>query len=132
MKSKYFAVCTFLFCLFLYTESISRTYVVDQGHASAADQNDGSDGSPLLTIGAAAEKAQPGDTVYVKEGVYRERVTPPRGGTSGSPIVYLAEAGHKVYIKGSDVWKPQWQKVDGQDNVYSARPDQSESVYRRF
>jgi hypothetical protein len=71
----------------------------------------------------AAEAAQPGDTVYVLEGVYRERVACPRGGTSGNPIVYLAESGKKVYIKGSDVWTPQWQTLDGNANVYYAKPD---------
>ena len=71
----------------------------------------------------AAEAAQPGDTVYVLEGIYRERVACPRGGTGGNPIVYLAEPGKKVYIKGSDVWTPSWQTLDGNENVYYAKPD---------
>jgi len=40
------------------------------------DQNSGSRDHPLRTISAAAEKAMPGDTVFVLEGTYRERVTP--------------------------------------------------------
>jgi hypothetical protein len=112
-----------MFCFVVQT--FSRTYIVDQNHASASDQNDATEVAPLKTIQAAAEKAQAGDTVYVKAGIYRERVTPPRGGSSGSPIVYKAEPGRKVFIKGSDVWKPQWAKVEGQDNVYKATPDQS-------
>ena len=37
---------------------------------------------PLKTISAAAQLAQPGDVITVHEGVYRERVAPPRGGES--------------------------------------------------
>jgi len=75
------------------------------------DDNDGSVEQPLKTISAAARLAQPGDVVTVHEGVYRERVTPPRGGTSDQKrITYQAAPGEKVVIKGSEVVKG-WQKV---------------------
>jgi alpha-N-arabinofuranosidase len=46
----------------------------------------------------------PGDTVTVYEGIYREEVTPPRGGTSDSErITYQAAPGHRVSIRGSEV-----------------------------
>lgn len=74
------------------------------------DNNDGSTSKPIRTISAAARFAQPGDVITVHEGTYRERVTPPRGGTSDlNRIVYQAAAGEKVVIKGSEVignWKP--------------------------
>jgi len=64
------------------------------------DKNDGSTASPYRTISAAAQAAQPGDTITVHEGTYRERVTPPRGGTSDTQrIVYQAAPGEKVVIK---------------------------------
>ena len=44
------------------------------------DENLGTQSKPLKTISAAAAIAQPGDTITVHEGVYRERVNPPRGG----------------------------------------------------
>ena len=82
-------------------------------HVSAAkggDSNDGSARSPLKTISAAARLAQPGDTITVHEGTYRERITPPRGGESDSRrIVYQAAEGETAVIKGSEVirdWKP--------------------------
>lgn len=65
----------------------------------------------------------PGDVVYVREGVYRERVAPPRGGESARPITYRGEPGKRVFIKGSEVWKPAW--TDEGDGVYSAQPDAS-------
>ncbi len=77
------------------------------------DGNSGSEAEPLRTIQRAADLAQPGDTVRVHEGVYRERVNPPRGGESEARrIVYEAAAGEKVEIKGSEVIKG-WVKVQG-------------------
>ena len=46
------------------------------------DANDGSPQKPYRTISAAARVAQPGDVITVHEGVYRERISPPRGGES--------------------------------------------------
>ncbi len=72
----------------------------------------GSAQQPLKTISAAARLAQPGDVVTVHAGTYRERVTPPRGGTSDQQrITYQAAPGEKVVIKGSEVVKG-WQKVE--------------------
>jgi hypothetical protein len=60
--------------------------------------------APLRTIQRAAELAQPGDTITVHAGVYRERVNPPRGGESDSRrITYQAAPGETVVIKGSEV-----------------------------
>ncbi len=80
---------------------------------SGADANSGAAQSPYLTIGKAAAVAQPGDTITVHAGVYRERVTPPRGGSSDSMrIVYQAAPGARVLIKGSEIIKG-WQNVQG-------------------
>ena len=66
--------------------------------------NDGSAARPLQTISAAAALAQPGDTITVHAGTYRERITPPRGGLSDTQrITYQAAPGEKVEIKGSEV-----------------------------
>ena len=72
----------------------------------AVTGNDSSPGTralPVRTIQHAAELAQPGDTITVHAGTYRERVNPPRGGTSESArIVYQAAKGEHVEIKGSE------------------------------
>jgi len=74
------------------------------------DSNDGSLTDPLRHIQTAAERARPGDTVIVHEGVYRERVNPPRGGSSfEEPITFQAAPGENVCIKGSEriqTWEP--------------------------
>src|SRR5215471_16499904 len=67
------------------------------------DANLGTLAAPFRTIQHAAEAAQPGDTVTVHAGTYRERVNPPRGGTSdASRITYQAAPGEAVTIKGSE------------------------------
>jgi hypothetical protein len=84
---------------------------------TGSDINPGAKKSPFRTIQRAAEAAQPGDTIIVHQGVYREHVNPPRGGASERKrITYQAARGEKVEIKGSeavtgwvklqeDVWK---------------------------
>jgi alpha-L-arabinofuranosidase len=79
---------------------------------TGSDENDGSRTSPLLTIQAAADRAQPGDVITVHGGTYRERVNPPRGGTSDDRrIVYRAAEGEKVVIKGSEIIKG-WEEAE--------------------
>ncbi|MCX6868328.1 MAG: right-handed parallel beta-helix repeat-containing protein [Verrucomicrobia bacterium] len=80
------------------------------------DTDPGTQAAPLRTIQRAADLAQAGDTITVHEGVYRERINPPRGGESDKKrIVYQAAPGGKVEIKGSEVVK-NWQKA--QDDVW--------------
>ena len=77
------------------------------------DSNTGSLANPFKTISAAARIAQPGDVITVHEGIYRECINSPRGGTSDKKrIVYRAAPGEKVEIKGSEVVK-NWTKVQG-------------------
>ena len=84
--------------------------------ASGNDANRGTKSAPFRTIQRAADLAQPGDGITVHEGVYRERINPPRGGASDKKrIVYQAARGEKVEIKGSEVVK-NWVKV--QDDVW--------------
>ncbi len=74
--------------------------------ASGGEGGDGSSGNPFRTISAAAAIAMPGDTITVRAGVYREEVSPPRGGLSDkNRIVYRAAPGEDVRIKGSEVVK---------------------------
>jgi hypothetical protein len=70
---------------------------------TGSDQADGSADQPLRTINRAAAIAQPGDTVLVHGGEYREWVQPQRGGLSDRRrITYTAAAGERVVIKGSE------------------------------
>ncbi|NWK57340.1 carbohydrate-binding protein [Verrucomicrobiaceae bacterium N1E253] len=67
------------------------------------DSNQGGAEAMLRTISEASQRAQPGDVITVHGGVYRERIAPPRGGTSADErIVYRAAPGEEVVIKGSE------------------------------
>ena len=78
---------------------------------SGSDANAGTQVLPLRTIQRASDLAHPGDVITVHEGVYRERINPPRGGESDARrIVYRAVLGEKVVITGSEPVK-NWVKV---------------------
>src|SRR5579875_65047 len=67
------------------------------------DNADGSESCPFRTINRAANLAEPGDTVMVHAGVYREWVRPAQGGLSNERrITYQAAPGEQVVIKGSE------------------------------
>ncbi|GHU93581.1 hypothetical protein FACS189479_05160 [Spirochaetia bacterium] len=78
-----------------------------------SDSNNGDSGHPFKTISKAASLARAGTTVIVREGVYRERVSPEWGGREGAPVVYQAEQRGKVIIKGSDVYTGSWEPEGG-------------------
>jgi len=80
--------------------SASTTYHVSK---QGDDYNSGQKSAPFLTISKAAELAMPGDTIIVHKGIYRERIDPPRGGTSNiNRITYQAEENQEVIILGSE------------------------------
>jgi alpha-L-arabinofuranosidase len=84
-------------------------YVATHGDDAAS----GAANAPLRTISAAAERAQPGDTVLVHAGIYRERIDPPRGGTSDATrITYAAAPGEEVVVTGSEVIAD-WTRAEG-------------------
>ncbi|MGH7919978.1 MAG: DUF1565 domain-containing protein, partial [Candidatus Dormibacteraceae bacterium] len=78
---------------------------------TGSDSAEGSATRPFRTIGRAANAAQPGDTVVVHAGEYREWVKPPRGGRSDRRrITYTAAPGERVVIKGSEAVTG-WERV---------------------
>ncbi len=87
--------------------TFAETYFVDP---NGSDTAPGSKIAPFRTIQHAADLAQPGDTVQVAPGIYRERIAPARGGTATSPIVYRSEMPHGAIVSGSDPWRPKWQR----------------------
>ncbi|MBE3096258.1 MAG: DUF1565 domain-containing protein, partial [Planctomycetes bacterium] len=79
--------------------SAREIHVAKMGDDAAA----GDQARPYLTLSKAAAAAQPGDTVTVHAGTYREWVKPARGGTSEqSRITYRAASGEEVLLKGSE------------------------------
>lgn len=109
MTFKYYLIAFLAFSQAVPFQGICREYHVNRTIGS--DQNKGDAQHPLKTIQAAAERVQPGDEVIVHTGIYREQVSPVRGGTEKQPIIFRAAPGEKVEIKGSEVMKG-WKHID--------------------
>ncbi len=73
----------------------------------------------VRAISEAARKAEPGDTVLIHDGVYRESVAIERSGTAEKPITFQAAAGENVVVTGADRLAG-LRKEDGEGNVFSA------------
>lgn len=58
--------------------------------------------SILASISEAARRVEPGDTVLIYSGVYREAVVVERGGTPERPIRFVAAPGEHVVVTGAD------------------------------
>ena len=77
-----------------------NVYYVDQNHPQASDSNPGTEDWPWATIQHAADVAVAGDTIYVKEGTYQERVTPQNSGAAGNMIAFKALPRRSVTMCG--------------------------------
>ena len=65
-------------------------WFVAQKDPAADDRSPGTEAKPVKTIPAGVNLAQPGDTVWVKEGNYEERVVLDKMATAAKPIVLSA------------------------------------------
>src|SRR5689334_6449132 len=117
MKSR-LLVC--LLTTLLAPRAWGREWFVRQADQAASDTADGTADHPLRTINAAAQLAQPGDVVSVGTGIYREWVSPARGGADKAPIIYRSVPEHAAIVRGTDVLEVQWQPVDGSAGVFAA------------
>lgn len=101
-KAIFLVVCTFGL-LYFGRIGLGATFTVD---ASAAhdDNGPGTPDRPFRTIGRATHSLNPGDTVLIRAGVYREAVDVAANGTADQPITIAAAPDDegKVIITGSD------------------------------
>ena len=81
-----------------------NTYYVAQS-SGASDDNPGTEQFPFKTLKKACEIAEAGDTVIIKNGIYREVLAPKNNGTAGAPITFKAMEGEDVTISAFDVLK---------------------------
>jgi len=80
-----------------------RELIVDGACPQASDGNDGSADRPLKTIGRAAQLATPGTRVRIHAGLYRECVSPARGGEDPEHMIsYEAYGDGPVVIRASE------------------------------
>lgn len=72
------------------------------------DANPGTLSSPFRTIQKAANVAVAGDTVYVRSGIYKEKVTIQNSGSLGYYITFSAYPGEYATIDGNGVSQSSW------------------------
>jgi len=87
---------------------------------SGSDANPGTPKQPFRTIQRAADVMRPGDTCFVRAGVYRETVRPACSGDQDAPITFAAYQDEKVVISGADPITG-WQPCEG--SIYRAATD---------
>ncbi|OGV75212.1 MAG: hypothetical protein A3K18_14160 [Lentisphaerae bacterium RIFOXYA12_64_32] len=80
----------------------SATYYVAPGGSDANTGLGAKDTETLKTIQAAVDKAQPGETILVRGGTYRETVVFPRSGAADKPITVKPYKDEKVVVTGCD------------------------------
>lgn len=111
-------------------EAAHQVYHVAQT-GNASDENDGTAERPFRTLNKAGEVAQPGDTVIVHDGIYRETFDPQNNGTAANPIIYRAAEGEnpvisanetvsnfKDYGNGMAAASVSWDLGDGRNQVF--------------
>ena len=97
----------------------AELYVAPNGDEKAAGTLD----APFQTIQRAFDQAGPGDTIFLREGTYREQVSlTGKSGTEGTPITLTAYRKEKPVISGLDVLNLEW-KATPQTGVYVASLD---------
>jgi len=75
-----------------------RSVFVDAKQGS--NENDGTEAKPWKTFGHALRLLRPGDTLYLRGGIYYEKVFLTQSGTKESPITIRAFPGELVTIDG--------------------------------
>jgi hypothetical protein len=93
-----------------------------------ADTNPGTLEMPFRTIQAAANMVQPGGTVYIHGGTYRETVVASRSGTAGAPIRFQPYQGAQVTVTGLDVVSSPW-ATHSNSIYYVSAPDSVSQVF---
>ena len=98
-----------------------RIYHVACNHPEASDDNPGDERLPFMTISRAAALAEMYDRIVIDEGIYREEVRLVNNGHAFQPdgmIWFQAVPGKKVYLRGSDVFEPEWEHLGA--GIYKA------------
>lgn len=73
----------------------------------------------VRTIARAAALAEPGDTVIIHSGIYREAVVIEKSGKPNNPITFQAATGAGVIMTAADRIS-EWTEVKGDGSIYSA------------
>ena len=112
----------YVFTIFMIFSLLGSVCFAREIYVYAGSQGKSSDGSkavPFKTINDALKIVQSGDTVIIREGIYRESINIP-GGQPGKPVSVKAADGERVVLSGA-IPVTGWKKHH--DNVYVALLD---------
>lgn len=116
------------------TPSGATYWVAGNGNDAAS----GGSSAPLATLQAAAVKAQPGDQIRVRPGVYYQALDAVRAGTA-SALIHLVADGPGVILDGSDPaylsrsdWRNDGNGIHSQPFTAAARLVQADSLQRLY
>ena len=70
---------------------------------SGKDSNRGTTEKPWATLSRAASGAQPGFTIFLREGTYNDSLLLSTSGTEGNPITFAAYPNERAVIDGTGV-----------------------------
>jgi hypothetical protein len=95
------------------TVALARDVFVDLAHPSACDTNNGTEAMPFKTIQAGVSAVGPGETGWVKAGIYEEAVKLPKSGRTDRHIALSAWGNDRVRIGSrlrdlppAEAWQP--------------------------
>jgi hypothetical protein len=95
----FFAACILgLACRAVAASTLYVSTTGSDAHPGSGPQ----DGQAMRSIQAAVDKLQPGDTLLIRGGTYRETVVFPRSGEAGRPITLKAYQDEKVVVSGCE------------------------------
>jgi hypothetical protein len=108
-----------LMCFAVVTVACADDYFVA---TNGSDANSGATvGAPFRTIRKAADVMGPGDTCYIREGRYHERVVVEDvAGSETRPVLFKAYKNEKVVLDGSEPIKTKWTRHNG--NIFKTKP----------
>jgi hypothetical protein len=96
-------ILMFIPVAFLHKSTVSADgmqYFVSQNHLNGcSDSYPGTIDQPWCTITKANAELNPGDTVFIREGIYEETIRPANSGSEGAYITYTSYQNENVYIK---------------------------------
>ena len=92
-----------LICIVANTHTFAATYYVSK---NGNDTNPGTFSQPWLTLQKATNTLTAGDSVFIRQGIYNERLVPLNSGNVTNYITYMAFPGEDVVLEGINITLP--------------------------